>query len=314
MHLARRVCKNAFLVFIPVILAVYFTACSPIGSQGNTDGQSAAPLTASPSQIIVEAIDSEVLGRTLQTAVYLPPNYKANETYPVVYLFHGHGGGHEQWLHSFLGQHALDALIEKGEIAPLIVVCPQMDASYGLNSDTQNRRKISKDGQLYIDVGRYEDYFFQEVIPTIESKYTVSKEPKKRSVGGFSMGGHMALRMGFDHPELFGKIGAHSAPIKTPEVNFTGIIKDTIYPTDDLRAARDPFLMADNLILKDTLVYMDIGDEDSSYAIEGMEALYFKLIDSNVQAGFYVGQGGHDASYISSQIVEYFRFYGATLD
>lgn len=299
--------RPIILVILSCIIAMVLTGCSP--SSATTASSSTTEANFKPSEVVTEVIASKALGRELTTLVYLPPDYDPEKVYPVVYLFHGHGADQEQWLKHFQGQAVLDALIGYGEIPPMIAVCPQVDASYGLNSDTLNRRKVAKDGSLYIDVGMYEDYLLREVLPTIESKYAISKDPTQRSIGGFSMGGHMALRLGFDHPELFGRIGAHAAPIKTEEVEFVGIIKDTLYPTDELRKARDPYQMADNLTLEHTSIYLDIGKQDSAYHIAGYDALCDKLLAQNIDVQFYMPDGGHDANFIVSQLVQYLKFY-----
>lgn len=40
---------------------------------------------------------------------------------------------------------------------------------------------------------RYEDFFFKEFIPTIESRYRVKAEKGSRAIAGLSMGGYGSL-------------------------------------------------------------------------------------------------------------------------
>jgi len=49
-----------------------------------------------------------------------------------------------------------DELIQKGEITPLVIVSPEIDNSYGINS---SETTMSKEGY---DLGMYEDYILKE--------------------------------------------------------------------------------------------------------------------------------------------------------
>lgn len=106
-----------------------------------------------------------------------------------------------------------DSLIAASKIEPMTIVCPRMDNSRGLNSAKIARQE--KIGNNVIDVGRYEDYFIQEIIPYIDGNFNTIASRKGRYVGGCSAGGFAAIHYGLKYPELFSRIGGHMPAIET---------------------------------------------------------------------------------------------------
>lgn len=81
---------------------------------------------------IETTINSKVLGKTMNLAVYCPEGFEDRDI-PVLYFLHGRTGNE-----SILKQLGMDKtagkLIAAGEIEPMIIVCPNMDNSRGINS------------------------------------------------------------------------------------------------------------------------------------------------------------------------------------
>ena len=141
------------------------------------------------SEIRHISYDSTYLNKQMALAVYLPDEYKYGSKFPVLYFLHGRSGDE-----SFIEQLGLaqltDSLIAASKIEPMIIVCPRMDNSRGLNSAKIARQE--KIGNNVIDVGRYEDYFIQEIIPYIDGNFNTIASRKGRYVGGCSAGGFAA--------------------------------------------------------------------------------------------------------------------------
>lgn len=284
---------------------------------GNASSPDAAPSATSPStpptpapastssQIEHAYFRSDTLGREVGITVYLPPGYKeeALARYPVVYLFYGYGGNRDAWFSGLHLDQTADRLIRDGTIRPLIIVCPDYGNSFGVN--TAPGEGIDPGG---VDIGPYEDYFIQEVIPYVDANYRTDAVKAGRSIGGASMGGFASLHLGFRHPELFGKIGAHSAAIwdGTSSDLYTDQ-RDWLYPSETLRDARDPFRLAKKSELSDVRVYLDAGADDPLTRVD--YALYEQLRDRNIDALWVPNAGGHDPSYWSGQLSNYLRFY-----
>lgn len=144
--------------------------------------------------------------------VYLPAGYDPTDTtvkYNVLYLLHGVGGDHNEWLTSngksdgrFIICNLLDNLIVNGEIEPLIVVFPNGRSAYDCTDISFNTEGTNMLGFYYFD---YELRY--DLIPFIESNYNTSADITNtshegilynrthRAIAGLSMGGMQALNL-----------------------------------------------------------------------------------------------------------------------
>src|ERR1700733_7263304 len=155
-------------------------------------------------RIDCNALQSHILGETVHYCVMLPPGYDATAAghsprrYPVLYFLHGLGDN-EQTLFKGGGWDLIEDLRQKRQISDFLVVAPEGKRSFYINS---------ADGHV-----RYSDFFVRELIPYIESHYSVRRERSARAIGGISMGGYGALRFAFAYPELFSSVSAESSAL-----------------------------------------------------------------------------------------------------
>lgn len=152
-------------------------------------------------------LPSEILNSDRKYAVYLPPDYERSErSYPVLYLLHGAGDDQTGWVQFGEVLHISDKAIGEGNATPMVIVMP--DANTGqrgyFNSPTGD--------------WRYEDFFFEEFIPYVESNYRIKGEKRYRAVAGLSMGGGGSFMYALHHPEMFSSACLLSAYIG--EVSF----------------------------------------------------------------------------------------------
>jgi enterochelin esterase family protein len=125
--------------------------------------------------------------------VYLPPNYRhLHPPYPYLLLFDG-----QSYLHDMFVRTILDNLITAGEIPPLVAVL--------LNSPNRAR-----DLALYPP---FLDFLERELNPWLHTHYHVTRDPRKRVVGGQSLGGLAAIYTGLQLPHLFGNILSQSGGV-----------------------------------------------------------------------------------------------------
>ena len=161
-------------------------------------------LTYAQSRTDCNVINSRILKQAVHYCVQLPPGYDAKESpprrYPVLYFLHGLGQN-EQTLFSTGGWSVIEDLRRQHKISDFLVVAPEGKRSFYVNSPS--------------DSFRYSDFFLQEFIPYIESKYRVRPGRKGRAITGISMGGYGALRFAFAHPEMFSAVSAQSAALIT---------------------------------------------------------------------------------------------------
>jgi S-formylglutathione hydrolase FrmB len=130
--------------------------------------------------------------------IYLPPSYASNTSrrYPVVYLLHGYGFGDETFngLLGVLGDSA-DRQVAAGTAKEMIVVMP-------------NALTLHK-GSMYsnsVTTGDWETYVAVDLVAYMDSHYRTMASPMSRGLGGHSMGGYGALRIGMKHPGVFSSL------------------------------------------------------------------------------------------------------------
>ena len=134
-------------------------------------------------------IDSQILGRQMKYSVYLPEGYDGQTTLPVLYMLHGYGDDQNAWLEKGNLAALTSAAITGGEVGKMVVVMPDAMQTFYVNG--------------FQDGLAYEDFFFNELMPTIEWMFNVGKERGKRAIGGLSMGGYGTLYYAVQHRDLF---------------------------------------------------------------------------------------------------------------
>ena len=129
------------------------------------------------------------------TTVYLPPSYSTDKTrrYPVVYLLHGYGGRDD----TFNGRLATlpdsaDRDIANGKAKEMIVVMPN---AYTLHKGSMYSSSIT--------TGDWESFVAVDLVTYIDRHYRTIATRQARGLGGHSMGGYGALRIGMKRPDVF---------------------------------------------------------------------------------------------------------------
>lgn len=255
---------------------------------------------------------SEVLGRAVNYAVYLPPDYQtSSRRYPVVYLLHGYTDDESGWVQFGEIQQAADRAIDAREIPPMIIAMPDGGVTWYIN-DHQNKV-------------RFEDMFVQEFIPRIDSTFRTRPDREFRGVSGLSMGGFGALVYAFHHPDVFAACAAFSAGIFTDDwvVEMKQDEWDKLVgPVLGLGLAagnrltyhfrkHNPLDLARTLpeeALKKVRYYVDCGDDD--FLLKANVALTVILHDRKIPHEFRVRDGGHTWEYWRTGIVDGLKFIG----
>lgn len=248
-------------------------------------------------------LDSEALGQSMEVAVYTPADYDANRSYPVLYLLHGFGGRAHSWFRYLNMGDEADRLANSGKIDPLIIVSPDYGNSFGVNSDAAGARVPPG-----VDAGQYEDYLIRELIPAIDNRYHTVRDKRGRSIGGISMGGYAALVLGMSNPDLFASIGAYSASLWTyHNTDLYPNQREWLFATAELRARRDPFLLAAHLGASGVQIHFDVGSEDP--LAEPNRELYRELLAVGVTCSWESPPGNHNIEYWSGRLASYLCFH-----
>ena len=163
--------------------------------------------------------DSRSLGSRRQMRVYTPPGYSANRKYPVLYLLHGIGGNDREWTEACHANNILDNLLAEGRIEPMIVVFPNGNAS--VTADDVSASPAQRGGGRGAGGGfdswgtPFENDLLNDIIPHIESHYSVYTDREHRALAGLSMGGGQTLNIGLSHIDKFAWIGGFSSAPNT---------------------------------------------------------------------------------------------------
>lgn len=152
--------------------------------------------------------DSKTVGTTRKMNVYTPPEYSPDKKYPVLYLLHGIGGDETEWQRFAAPELILDNLIADKHALPMLVVMPNGRAQ-------KNDRPEGNVFQSAPAFGVFEKDLLDDVIPAIESRYSVQADREHRALAGLSMGGGQSLNFGLAHLDSFAWIGGFSSAPNT---------------------------------------------------------------------------------------------------
>ncbi|MGN6491542.1 MAG: alpha/beta hydrolase [Agriterribacter sp.] len=269
---------------------------------------------AQPNGKVIEEVkvNSNILKRNVSYTVYLPADYdQSQRTYPVVYLLHGYTDDNTAWLQFGEVNRYADKAIADGTIPPMIIVMPDADSSWYINS--------------YDGKERYEDFFIQEFIPAVEKKYRIKSDKRFRGVAGLSMGGYGTLIYALKYPDMF----AAAAPLSSGVLSDEEMVMMPDAQWDRMMAplygkglkGKDRLSKAwyQNSVLKiieeksgaelnKVKYWIDCGDDD--FLFNGNSLLHIALRKKLVKHEYRVREGGHSWLYWRTGITDALAFIG----
>jgi enterochelin esterase family protein len=234
--------------------------------------------------------------------VYTPPGYSKKTKYPVLYLIHGAGQNERAWVQEGRANVILDNLIADKKIKPMIVVFPNGNATTNTETDRGGGRgRFSAPGGtnaapgagvaargggfgvLGDGVGKnFENDLLKDIIPYVESHYSVQADAKHRALAGLSLGGMQTRSIAPANPDKFCYFGVFSGGSIRPE-NITNTVAFKKHVK---------------------LVFMSFGSRESSAprgggplpsGPEGIKLAADALAKSGIKAVYYVSPGSaHD--------------------
>ncbi|MDF2987938.1 MAG: esterase [Eubacterium sp.] len=257
------------------------------------------------SRIETVTIQSQCLGKEMKAQVYLPKSYNTSERFPVLYFLHGRNGN-ENILFEVELNKAADKMIDQEKIKPIIIVCPRIENSHGMNSSTITKEIPDPcDSNRKIHFGMYEDYIVKEVVSAIDSSFSTIADRSGRYIGGVSGGGYAALHNAFRHQDIFSKVGGHMPAI---ELELEEEDKP-YYSSQDIWEKYDSIHIANSQDILDTDVYLDCGDNDEARFYRGCSILHEILKSKGISSQNHIYHGNHNLEYVKSNIEKYLDFY-----
>ena len=152
--------------------------------------------------------ESKSVGNKRKAVVYTPPGYSADKKYPVLYLLHGIGGDENEWRRGGHPEIILDNLIAEKKAVPMIIVMPNGRAQ----PDDRPGTNAMATAPAF---GKFDKDLLGDLIPFIESKYSVKKDRESRALAGLSMGGGQSLNFGLANLDTFAWVGGFSSAPNT---------------------------------------------------------------------------------------------------
>ena len=252
----------------------------------------AAIATAQPlreSQIRTETVHSTILGEDVKVNVYLPVGYDAQgeKLYPSVYLLHGLTDTYTAWEEKGQMKNVADQLFAAGEATRMIIIMPNAG-----DPDTHN----VWNGYFNMPGHNYEDFFFGELIPAMESRFRIRGDKEHRAIMGLSMGGGGSTVYSQRHPEMFSSCYAMSAWLDNSDPRSDNpqdklyIVSKSVHDHSAIEFVKQ----ADDATiakLRTVKWFIDCGDDD--FLLDLSVSLYQEMRKRNVRAELRVRDGWH---------------------
>jgi enterochelin esterase-like enzyme len=183
-------------------------------------GIGAAPVVAenmhtysSPSlQIVEHQVLASAFKQNVQVQVFLPPNYSktSNVQYPSLYFNDG------QDAEAVGLAETLRQLVAEQKISPVIVIAvamlPDRMGTYGF-SDREAQLSLPAEtryGAVGLRAYEYSNWLAESLVPYIDARYRTKAKPEARTILGWSLGAANAFNLGWNYPDVFGRVGGFS--------------------------------------------------------------------------------------------------------
>ncbi|MEM6884749.1 MAG: alpha/beta hydrolase-fold protein [Verrucomicrobiota bacterium] len=238
-------------------------------------------------------VKSPALSARADCSVYVPQQCEGLQSVPVVILLHGVYGSHWVWMLMGKAHLTLQRLIDAGEIPPMILATPS-DGLFG-------------DGSAYLEHhGKNYEKWIVEDVPQLVHEVTVNALEASHFIGGLSMGGYGALRLGACYPDRFAAFAGHSSI--TDMNGLISFIEEPLeaYEQSDLAACSIIAAMMKN---QDRLspFRFDCGVDDE--LIEDNRKLHEQLVAAGIDHTYEEFSRGHEWPYWEEHVEKTYRFF-----
>jgi S-formylglutathione hydrolase FrmB len=160
--------------------------------------------------------------------VTVPPNPNPNPTsqrYPTLYLLADFNQSTAQLGRFYQLKEIVDELLAAGEIDSMVIVI--------ISSDLQGS-PTDLGGTFYGNsflIGDWLTFMGEQIIPDIDTLYSLRTDTTRRAVAGLGMGGYGAFRLALEYPGKFDVVGAMSAPLSFGGTDPAGWLQGFLRPT-----------------------------------------------------------------------------------
>jgi S-formylglutathione hydrolase FrmB/lysophospholipase L1-like esterase len=250
------------------------------------------------SEMIESNHQSTLLGTEKMYNIYLPEPRTDEERFPVLYVLHGKYGDYTDWVKR-------GGAAEAAQKYRMILVIPDGGPfSWYLDSP------LMADSQ-------YESYISEELVSYIDQNYPTLATRDARGVMGLSMGGHGALLMALDHPDVFGSASSLSGILKLTNHPYREDVIERLGPwreNMDRWEQNSVYDRAADFEDADVRILFDSGvDDNATGAIWDGRLLHEKLVKLGIPHIWREHAGTHSWDYWKSHLPEHLNFHQAAM-
>ncbi len=229
---------------------------------------------------------STTAGDNKQCNILLPAGYDESQTYPVMYIFHGFSGSHNNQIDTDSYVTLLYGnMLHDNLTVPMILV------NVDMYTDKQADKESKTEEELRYSYDKAVDDVAVDLMPFIEKNYPVKTGRENTAVAGMSEGGAKSLCTGFKWLDKFGYIAGFA-----PDTNVIPIGENYMDSFWTVPYFSDGFPQPTK---ENTpyYLYMPVGSEDP-WNIEGTLHYCDVLNDMGVKNQTDLVDGyGHDADF-----------------
>lgn len=225
------------------------------------------------------------------SVVVIVPDAARTQKCPSVYLLNGFGGDYSQWtrIRPDLGKYA--------DLYGMVLVLPSgMDSWYW---DSPEDKKM-----------QMESFITKTLVPYVDKNYPTISDRDKRAVAGLSMGGHGAMWLAGNHPDLFGSAAAISGGVDVRPFPNKWKMSTWLGDKDKYTQRWESHTVA-NLVpqLKEGKlnISLDCGSDDFFAGVN--ENLHKALLAEKVPHDYTSRPGGHSFAYWKNAIIYQLLFF-----
>lgn len=236
------------------------------------------------------AVESKAMNKKVDVTVVVPDNVKEGQRLLVVYLLHGYGGNHLDYLSRTDVREFADRL-------GLIVVMPDGDTSWYFDSPIDSTY-------------RYETFVSKELVSYVDGHYPTRASWSGRAITGLSMGGHGALYLAMRHQDVFGAAGSMSGGVDFRPFPEKWDIKKRLGTLEEYPENWNKNTVMAQLHLlkgKNLQLIFDCGTEDFFYEVNCK--LHEELAKLKIPHEFTSRPGNHNWDYWKRSLRDHLFFF-----
>ncbi len=228
--------------------------------------------------------------------IVFPDDAAIPKPWSVFYLLHGLSDDHTIWMRRTSIERYVAGL-------PLVVVMPDGGRGWYTNG---------------IEGYAHEDDLIKDVVGLVDRTFPVKAERSGRAIGGLSMGGYGAVKVGLKHHEMFASINSHSGALGFARISGEDARKlspefTRIFGKSPKDGPEDPFAIVQKIDHgRVPAMRIDCGVED--FLLDQNRQFHAHLDSLHIAHEYQEYPGSHDWAYWDKHVQEAVAFHARNLN